>query len=482
MAEGSPTTGHDVTVDVAVLGGGSAGEAVASALAGAGRTVALVERGLVGGECPYVACMPSKALLTSLHGRWGVRAARELAGTTAEAHLDDPRAAWSAAVRRRDEVAEHRDDTDAVTGLRDAGVQVLRGSGTVRGAGELSVDADTGTVTVRWTDLVVATGGTPAPPPVDGLADLPYWTSEDALSLPDLPERLLVLGGGAIGCELAQVYAGFGARVVLVETADRLLGKEPEFVGAAMRRVLADGGVDVRTGTTASRAAGGDGHFTLHLDGGGSVDGDRLLVATGKRPRIDGLGLDRLGISPDDSGALATDARCRVQGQRHVFAAGDVTGIAPYTHTATYQARVVADELLGRGHDADYRAIPRAVYTEPPAYAVGLTPEQARDSGVDLVTAGFDLGGTARAVLHPEGPLGDGATGGRVELYADRDRGVLVGAAAIGAGADGWMGELTVAIRAGVPLLVLGDVVHAFPTFGEVLEPPLQELAAATSR
>jgi dihydrolipoamide dehydrogenase len=272
------------------------------------------------------------------------------------------------------------------------------------------------------------------------------------------------LGGGPVGCELAQVYARFGSRVTLVETADRVLAGEPGFVGAAVQATLAADGVDVRTGATAEAVRRDGAQVVVRLDGGAEVAADRLLVATGKKPRTEGLGLDRLGIEPRDDGSLPVDDRCRVIDG--VWAAGDVTGVAPYTHTANYQAKVLAANLTGGDRRADYRAIPRVVYTDPAVFCVG-------DTGGDGVrTAGLDLGETARAIVEER-------RDGRVELYADPQRRVLVGAAAVGPGADSWAAELTVAIRAEVGLDVLADVVHAFPTYGEIIEPPCAELARA---
>jgi dihydrolipoamide dehydrogenase len=431
--------------DVVVLGGGSAGEVVADGVAGAGRRVALVEERLVGGECPYYACIPSKALL--LAARTG---------------LD-----WSEAVARRDDASEHRDDSGTVAGLEESGVEVVRGRGRVTGPGRLEV----GDRTLGWHDLVVCSGAEPSAPPVPGLDSVPRWTSDEALVSPERPDRLVVLGGGAVGCELAQVYAAFGAQVVLVEVADRLLAGEPPFVGELLADALRADGVQLHLGAeVASARATADG-VRLELADGSAAVGDRVLVATGRRPRVQGLGLESLGVEVD--GPLQIGPRCRVEGQRHVFAAGDVTGVAPYTHTANYQGRLIVAELVGTGRDADYRAVPRAVYTAPAVWSVGLTPQRAHEQGVDVETAAMDLGDSSRGFLADK--TGQ-PSAGRVEVYADRRRGVVVGASAVGPDADSWAAELAVMVRAEVPLQVLADVVHAFPTWGEALEPPLREL------
>jgi dihydrolipoamide dehydrogenase len=265
------------------------------------------------------------------------------------------------------------------------------------------------------------------------------------MSSAELPDRMLILGGGAIGCELAQVYARFGARVTLVESSDHLLPKEPAFVGDVVRASLERDGVTVRVGEQLEHAPD---------------DGTLLLVAIGKKPRVAGLGLEQLGVEPDDSGALPVDDRCRVTD--HVWAVGDVNGVAPYTHTANYQAKVVVDNLTGGERRADHRAIPRCVYTDPAVFCVGDTSGEA--------AAHMEVSETARAFVERRR---DGA----VALYVDPTAGVLVGAAAVGPGADAWGGELTLAVRARVPVDVLADLVHPFPTYAEVFEPPYADVA-----
>ncbi len=452
--------------DVVVLGAGSAGESVAAALVRAGRTVALVETLRVGGECAYVACMPSKAMLRSAQARVEARHVSDLGGAGADPTLDDDVHAFRAAVARRDEIAEHRDDSGAADGLVEAGVTLVRGRGQVVQPGVVEVEGRR----LAYTDLVVATGSHPLVPDLPGLSRVPTWTSDQALSALDRPASLLVLGGGAVGCELSQVHARFGVRTTLVESGPQLAGKEEPSIAALLTQVLRDDGVDVRLGTSAERfELTADGLALVHLSGGGTVEVERVLVAVGRAPTTDGIGLDVLGVEPGAQGELVVDDHCRVLGHRHVWAAGDVTREAPYTHTANYQARVVVDNLLGGDRTADYRAVPRAIYTEPAVSSVGMDEASAREAGIDAVTAVMDLGEVARATT-------EGA-GGRLVLTADRERGVLVGAAAIGPRADEWLSEATLAIHAEVPLAVLTEVIHAFPTFGEAYEPPLRELA-----
>lgn len=443
-------TEQEQSAEVVVLGAGSGGQPVAEALAEAGVDVVVVEQHRVGGECPYVACIPSKALLVAAAAGAG----------------------WPEAVRRRDEAAEHRDDGDTADGMTAKGVRLLRGTGRVTAPERLEVvTADGDTVALRWTRaLVVGTGSAPVTPPVDGLDGLETWTSADALSAAERPDSLLVLGGGAVGCELGQAFARLGSEVTLVEVAPRLLAAEQPWVGDLVAEALRGDGVTVHLGATATRAeAVAGGGVRLHLDDGATLDADRLLLAGGRRPRGDGLGLEALGVRPD-GGALRVDGRCRVLGADgpldDVFAVGDVTGVAPFTHTASYQAEVVADHLLGTGRDADYRAVPRVVYTDPAVSCVGVTEETAE---APVVSAAFAVEDTARAfVEHPAVP-------GRVELLATHD-GTVVGAALVAPYADSWGGELALAVRAGLTADLLAAHVHPHPAWSEALHPVAREL------
>jgi pyruvate/2-oxoglutarate dehydrogenase complex dihydrolipoamide dehydrogenase (E3) component len=442
------TEAQEKRYDVIVLGGGS-GRQIAGELAQAGRSVALVEERLVGGESPYFACMPSKTLLHS---------ARR--GET-----------WEHAIARRDEVTRHLDDAPTAAAMAEAGVTVVRGRGTLMRPGAVAVEG----VEYGYTDLVVATGSEPVTPAVEGIADVPTWTSDEALTRPDLPRRLVVLGGGPVGCELSQIYAAFGSQVTIVEAAERLLSAEAPFAGDLLADALRRMGADLRLGVSATSAERTETGLRLMLSDGGHIDADRILVAAGRRPRVADLGLERVGVPADPDRGIAVDVTCQATvapdaepDGTTVWAAGDVTGLAPYTHAANYQARVVISNVLGKRREADYRAIPRAVYTTPSVYAVGVSPVSA--TGLELVAAGYDLAETARAAVEDDDR-------GRVELYADRSRGVLVGAAAVGLYAEEWMSEITLAIRAETPLSILTDAVHAFPTYGEAIEPALRELA-----
>jgi pyruvate/2-oxoglutarate dehydrogenase complex dihydrolipoamide dehydrogenase (E3) component len=480
--------------DVVVLGGGTSGSLIAIEVSSAGRSTALVEAGLVGGEAPYLADMASKSLLES---------ARR--GET-----------WEHAVARRDEVAGHLDDAAAAARLAEAGVTLIRGTGQITGPGTIVVQpnaakaslnglAPADPLTLGYTDLVVCTGSEPVAPPVEGLPDVPAWTSAQALTCPDLPRRLVVLGAGPVGCELAQIYAAFGSQVTLVEAEPHVLPGEALFTGEILADALRRTGVDLRLGSAVVKAETTDAGLALTLADGTGIEADRVLLASGRRPRLSGLGLEELGISAAPGEMLPLDETCRVvpnvpgkaapgppgrvsppgrdgpgsaakpaapaKKAGRVWAAGDVTAVAPYTHTARYQAQIVAANLLGGSRAADYRAIPRTVYTSPSVYAVGMSPSLAEATGVELITVSYDLAETARAKVEDDDR-------GRVELYVDAASGdLLVGAAAVGPDAEEWMGEVTLAIRARIPLAVLADVVHAFPTYGEAVEMSLPGLA-----
>jgi len=458
------------TYDVVVLGGGSAGEIVATTVARGGKSVAVVEERLLGGECPYFACMPSKAMLHSAEVRHWIGRAHTVGAVSRPLSLDEGRLAYGAAAVRRHAIAARLDDSDRGRELRALGVALHRGRGRVVRAGVLEIDGRA----IGWVDLVVSVGTVAAIPEIEGLERASMWTSEDFYTAPELPESALVLGGGPVGCEIAQVLARFGARVTIVQRAPRLIPAEEPAVAEILADVFRREGIDVRLSRKAVRAERRADTARLVLDDGTPLTAQKLIVAIGQAPRLNGLGLEALRIRPGRDGFLQVDDRCRVRGQEHVWAAGDITGIAGYTHTANYHGRIVAANLLGRETRANHRAIPRGVYTEPAVACVGLSSSQARELGYDAVSASMEVGHTARASA-------TGLTSGRLILVGDRKRRTLLGAAAIGAHAEEWIGEAVLAIRAEIAIDVLTDVVHAFPTFSEAYEPPLRELAERMS-
>src|SRR5580704_10302295 len=377
--------------DVVVLGGGTAGVHVATEAARAGKSVAVVEAGLIGGESPYLACLPSNSLLLS--------ASR---GET-----------WEDAVARRDEVTGGLDDSQAAQRLAEAGVTVIRGTGRITSPGTVEVTGEEVTE-VTYADLVLATGCEPVAPPIEGLTDIPTWTTAEGLCSPDLPRRLIVLGGGPAGCELAQIYASFGSQVTLVEAERVLLPGEPAFAGEMLAAALRRAGAEICLGSPAAKAERSPDGLTLALEDGTQIDADRLLLASGRRPRLGGLGLDVLGIAVAPGSALPAEATGLVAdagpGGGRVWAAGDVTGIT-HAHAGRYQAEVVAANILGAHREADYRAIPRCVFTMPSVYAVGLVPDttaSTADSEDGPAGEGWGTGGTAGG---PASPAAQGRPG-----------------------------------------------------------------------
>jgi dihydrolipoamide dehydrogenase len=453
--------------DVAVIGSGPGSEPIWSSAGG--RSVAVVERGLVGGACPYLACVPSKSMLRSATV-WARAADPEFApfflGPV------DPALAYRQAVRRRDLAVRGRDDFEAAERLRRSGARLFRGHGWIVRPGVLEVG---GSTRIRYRDLVVATGSVPTMPPIIGLQSINPWTSEQALSTVELPRSLVVVGGGPVGCELGFLFAAFGTVVTIVQRADRLLPSEEPAAAETLTEKLHT--LDVRTlpGTTVVEVAPCGTGVRATLDIGRPIEAERLLLATGRQPRAQDLGLENLGIQVPPGAPVPVDERCRVVGAEHVWAVGDVTAIASYTHIADYQGQLVAANLRGENARADYRAIPRAVYTDPPVVAVGHTESSAREAGITPVLTQAYIGQTARAVT-------EGEPEGWVRLVADPAREVLVGATAVGGRAEEWISELAVAIRAGLPIGQLVDVVRPFPTFSRVLDGPLRELALAAQR
>jgi len=449
------------TYDVAVIGMGPGGEHVAGTLAERGLRVLGVDHGLVGGECPYWGCIPTKMIIRAADALAEARRIPALAGQVGEI-----RPSWAVVASRiRDEATDDWDDTVAVDRFVGQGGTFVRGTGRLTGPGRIEVDATPYAVT---RGVVVATGTRPAIPPIDGLKLVPYWTNREVVEAKELPESMIVLGGGAIGCELAQALARFGVRVTVVEAADHLLPMEEPEAGRLLASVLETDGVAVHVGSSARRVdREGDG-VAVSLTGGRVLTAERLLVATGRRADIAGVGLHAVGV--DASARTApVDERCRVVDG--VWAVGDVTGEGAFTHVAMYQAGIVIRDLLGEdGPPADYRALPRVTFTDPEVASVGLTEDQAHGRGLPVRTGSTAVPSTARGWIHKAG------NEGVIKLVADADRGVLVGATAMGPAGGEVLGALTVAVHAEVPLATLKSMIYAYPTFHRGIEDALRDL------
>lgn len=430
---------RSISVDVVVLGLGAGGEYAARKLADSGLDVVGVERELVGGECPFWGCTPSKLMIHAAHeGQGFARAAARIR----EANHD-----WH--------------DEQHAGPLEDAGVRIVRGHGRLAGPGRVEVD---GTTYDARLGVVLDTGTEPAVPPIDGLAGTPYWTNRDVMRQVEAPASLVVLGGGPIGCELAQAFARFGTRVTIVEAEERLLGPEEPEAAEVVTRVLRAEGVDVRVGAELTRAEY-DGGFVLEV-GGDVVSAEHLLVAVGRKPNLDDIGLETVGLSPDAE-QVETDDRMRA-GER-LWAVGDITGRGAFTHVSLYQAKVAVGDLLGAdGPASDYRAVSRVTFTDPEVGSVGLSEEQAREAGLRVSVGLADIPRAARGWINE--------ADGIVKVVADSDRGVLVGGTVVAPYGGEVLGLLTAAVHAEIPVETLRGMHYAYPTFHRAIAAALADL------
>jgi pyruvate/2-oxoglutarate dehydrogenase complex dihydrolipoamide dehydrogenase (E3) component len=448
--------------DVVVVGMGPGGEDVAGRLAEAGLDVVGVDGELVGGECPYWGCVPSKMMIRAADL---LAEARRVTGMSGSSTVVPD---WAPVARRiRDEATDDWDDAVAVQRFEDMGGRFVRGWGRLEGPGRVAVDDR---VFEAARAVVINVGTRPWAPPVPGLADTPYWTNRGAIEAEDVPASLAVIGGGAIGVELAQVFRRFGSEVTVLEAGPHLVGPEEPEAGSLLAEVFAAEGIDARTGVSIE-SVGHDGwQFTVAAGGAAPLVADRLLVATGRRADLTGLNVSSVGLD-ESVRELPVDGRLRVEGVARTWAVGDVTGKGAFTHVSMYQADIVVNDVLGRPVvTADYRAVPRVTFTDPEIGSVGLTEGDARERGLEVRVGTAQIPSSARGWIHKAGNQGF------IKLVEDADRGVLVGATSAGPWGGEVLGLLTLAVHAGVPTIMLRHMIYAYPTFHRAVEAAVKDL------
>jgi pyruvate/2-oxoglutarate dehydrogenase complex dihydrolipoamide dehydrogenase (E3) component len=438
--------------DTIVIGGGPGGEVALNALVKAGQQVALCEAELIGGECTNWGCIPSKTLLrpADLRGESDRAAGIELGMLL-----------WPRLAAYRDYMVSDHDDSSRIARYEERGVTVLKEAAAILGPGRVGA----GTRLLEADAIVVATGAEAVIPPIPGLVDAGYWTNREATATEEIPASAVFVGGGVVSVELAQLFARFGSRVTVV--GPDLAGREDPQVGALLREILEADGVELLLGRKAVTVRLDGDERVVELDSGEEARGTVVVVATGRRPRTSGIGLETVGVEAGARG-IVIDDRCRAAAG--VWAVGDCAGGA-FTHVAKYQGRIAAANILGGDARADYRAVPRVVFTDPEVAAVGMTAAQAEAAGISVVTATIDLPTTiARPYTFEETPRGT------LSVIADRERGVLVGAWAVAPLAGEWMSQAVLAIRAEIPIRVLEDTIAQFPTFSEAFGAALRAL------
>lgn len=441
--------------DVVVLGLGPGGEYAAQKLAEAGLDVVGIDRDLVGGECPFYGCIPTKMMVRAGDALAEARRVPQLAGEA------DLRPDWGSVATRIDKQAtNHWRDDSHVERLEGAGVRIVRGEGRLDGPGRVRVGEDT---YVGARGVVLNVGTSPAEPPIDGLEATPYWTNREIVKVTERPDSLAVIGAGPNGSELAQAFARFGTQVTVLEAGDRILAAEEPEASELIARVFRDEGIRVETGLTIERVDHGQasGGYRIATDRG-EVRADQLLVAAGRSLNLSGLGLDSVGIDPDTK-AVDTDERLRAA--ERLWAVGDMTGHGAFTHVSMYQGEIVARDILGEdGFTADYTAVSRVTFTDPEVGAVGLTEAQAREAGLEVRVGHADLAESSRGWIH------DAGNDGLLKLVADAERGVLVGATSVGPSGGEVLGLLALAVHAAVPLDRLASMHYAYPTFHRAVD------------
>ena len=451
----------EYAVDVVVIGMGPGGEDAAERLAEAGLVVAGVEARLVGGECPYWGCIPSKMMIRAADL---LAEGRRIPGMAGRSTVTPD---WAPVAHRiRAEATDDWDDTVAADRFTGKGGQLFRGYGRITAPGEVTVG---GEVLRARRGIIIGTGTAPAIPPIPGLAGTPFWTNHEAIEAEQVPQSIVMLGGGAISAELAQVFARFGARVTIVEALGQLLPAEEPESGALVAEVFGRDGIAVHTGARGERINHDGDDFTVSLSGGTQLTAERLLVATGRRADLTSLGVGAVGID-EKAHAIGVDAHMRAA--PGVWALGDVVGKGAFTHMSMYHADIIVADVLGEEHHpAEYHAVPRVTFTDPEVGSVGLTEAQAREQGIAVRVGQAQIPSAARGWIHKAG------NDGFVKLIEDAERGVLVGATSVGPTGGEVLSMLTLAVHAGLPTQRLREMIYAYPTFHRALEAALHDLS-----
>jgi pyruvate/2-oxoglutarate dehydrogenase complex dihydrolipoamide dehydrogenase (E3) component len=443
--------------DVILLGMGPGGETAAGRLIKGGKKVAVVEKELIGGECAYWACIPSKTLLRPPEAK---SEARRAFGTTT------PTLEMNELFDYRDSMIRNLDDSGQIEGYEKRDVTVVKGEGRISGPGKVEVNGET----LETDHIIVATGSEPNIPPVEGLDEVTVWTNREVTTTREVPDRVLIIGGGPNGVEASQWLSRFGSEVTIVQSPERLMNREDPEAGRLVQDALEDEGIRVLTGRKAVKARKDGESAIIQLGDGTEIETDVVVIAAGRKPRAEGTGLETVGIEADGRG-LPIDDHCRLDGIPGLWALGDVTGVALFTHVALYQGRIVADNILGKERRADYRGIPRVAFSDPEVAACGLTEERAREEGIDVAVATLDVTkAIARPWTYEEEPRGT------LSLIADREQRVLVGAWAVAPLAGEWIHQASQAIRAEIPIETLLDSVAQFPTYSEAYLEVLEKL------